>query len=110
MSRKPAVRFGQPLAEVPEPRVPSNTGRGAEHWAMVADHCTENPGVWHPVAIAQLTVERHRQAVGGINSRDLLAFRPAGFKAAFREGQLYVRYDAPADVEVPTPIRRRKSA
>lgn len=106
--KRPSVRFGTPVAEVPDTHVPTG-GRAAEHWQEVADHVTTAPGVWHPVTIGHLPVDRHRGVVTGINRSELIAFKAGGFRAAFREGQLFVRYDAPAVVEV-TRIGRRKSA
>ncbi len=106
--KKPSVRFGTPVPDIPEPLIPNGHG-GAEHWQQVADHCTANPSVWHPVTIGHLTADRHRQVVSGINGNttaQLLAFRDGGYRAAFREGQLYVRFDPAAEV---SPIRRKRA-
>lgn len=92
--KKPTVRFGTPTPTIPDAYIPGRT-QGAAHWQQVADHCTTTPSVWHPVTIGHLSADRHRGVTTSISQGELFAFRSGGYRAAFREGQLYVRYDLP---------------
>jgi hypothetical protein len=100
-NRKP--KFGAPVADLPETLGGPNRG-AAPYWTEVAQHVQSNPGVWHPVRLDHLTIKGHASAAQRINAatRDSAsktsknpAFLAPGYQAAFREGVLYVRYDAP---------------
>jgi len=100
---KPLVTFGEPVADLPEARPGGKPTGGAPHWVKIATHAKENPGAWHPVRIPHLTIAAHSGAVSNINatslgkSRQNAAFAEPGYRAAYREGTLYIRYDAPAE-------------
>lgn len=103
-ARKP--KFGKPIADLPETNGPENRGP-APYWIEVAEHVRSNAGQWHPVRLDHLTIKGHSSAAQRINaaSRNSAsktsknpAFSSPGFQAAFRDGVLYVRYDAPAKV------------
>lgn len=105
-NRKP--KFGQPVAELPEAIGGTNRG-AAPHWLETAAHVHANPGVWHPVRLDHLTIKGHASAGQRINAATRNspsktsknpAFAEPGYQAAFREGVLYVRYDAPAGAKV----------
>jgi hypothetical protein len=105
MSPKPiTVQIGQPLADLPEP-APKTTPPAA-HWMQIAEVCRQRPGMWLPVQIGSLTVNRHRQVPKEIRSGQLFAFREGRWDAACRNGQLYVRYLGEATV---TPISKAVS-
>ena len=98
---KTLVSFGDPVDELPDARHGGGARGGAPHWIKAAGYVKANPGQWHPVRIPSLTIKAHSGAVSNINasslgkSRQNLAFTEPGFRAAFREGTLYIRYDAP---------------
>ena len=93
-TKKAAVTFGAPTDTLP--RTLGVTTPPAAHWVKVAEHVKANPGVWCPVQIGHLTINAHKQASHTIRAKKLFSFREPGFDAAFRDGQLFVRYDAPA--------------
>lgn len=111
-TRKP--KFGRPVAEIPD-AIGGATRGPAQHWIDVAEHVRSNPGAWHPVRLDHLTIRGHASAAQRINAATRNAasktsknpaFAAPGYQAAFREGVLYVRYDAPAAVR---SIRTRKA-
>jgi hypothetical protein len=102
--RKTTVSFGKPVSDLPGSPIGGKRGP-SEHWLKVAEHVRSNPGEWHPITLGHLTVKGHAGAASSINaaSRNVgsktgknTAFMEPGFQAAFRDGRLYVRYDAPA--------------
>lgn len=102
MSPKPiTVQIGQPVADLPTPNATPTTPP-AEHWMKIAEVCRQNPGMWLPVRIGNLTVNRHRQVPGDIRRGNLYAFRDGRWDAKYRNDQLYVRYLGEATI---TPIK-----
>lgn len=98
------VQIGTPLDTLPSEA--SRTTPPARHWLKVAEHARTNEGHWLPVRVGHLTVDRHRQAAYDIRHRKIVAFRDAGFEAAFRDGTLYVRYVEPVQAAGVTRIKR----
>jgi len=114
-STKRKVQFLAPLDELPEARNGGPQNGPAAHWVEVAAHVKATPGVWHPVVIGHLTTKGHQSAASTINAATRnsdsktgknAAFTEPGYQAAYREGRLYVRYDAPQ----VTNIRKKRSA
>lgn len=100
VKKRSNVTIGEPVDELPNPDLPSNYGNFAPHWVKVGATCLQHEGKWTPVRIGHLSVDRHRQVVSEINGGKLAAFRNwPGFKAAYRDGQLYVRYDDPETMQ-----------
>lgn len=96
------VTIGQPVDSLPDAHLPSNSGNFAPHWVRVGAACLQHEGQWVPVRIGHLSVDRHRQVVSEINNGRLAAFRNwPGFKAAYRDNTLYVRYDDPESATDP---------
>lgn len=96
------VTIGAPIDTLPPAPGPSNAGNFAPHWVKVGAACLQHEGQWLPVRIGHLSVDRHRQVVSEINAGKLAAFRNwPGFKAAYRDNTLYVRYDDPETVTTP---------
>jgi len=100
-TRKP--KFGAPVAEIPEAN--AGVSRPAPYWIEVAEHVKANPGQWIPVRLDHLTPRGHASAVQRINAASRgqqsktsknAAFLEPGYEAAYRDGVMYVRYDAPA--------------
>lgn len=89
--------------ELPEPKTPGTSGPPA-HWVEVAATVKATPGQWHEVRFADMSDKAHQSAASGINAATRnsdsktgknRAFLAPGYTAAYREGRLYVRYDAP---------------
>lgn len=91
------VKIGAPLTELPDSNL-RNGPAPASHWLQVADACRANPGQWLPVTIGHLKVDRHRGVPSDISHGRLAAFRGGNFAGAFRNNQLYIRFDAVATV------------
>lgn len=94
------VKFGAPVDSIPEANLPRGHN-GAPHWNAIAAHVEASPGAWIPCTIPHLSLNAQRAGAAAINSasahgKGILAFRKPGFRAAFRENTLYVRYDTPA--------------
>lgn len=93
-----------PVDAIPEATSGAKSGP-ASYWVEVAEQCKANPGQPFAVRFDHLTPKGHASAASSINaaSRDSqsrtgknMAFAEPGFIAAYRDGVLYVRYDAPA--------------
>lgn len=103
---KNTVQFGAPVESLP--RGLGKTTPPASHWVKVADHVKANPGAWHPIQIGHLSINAHRQGAHLIRTQSLFSFREPGYDAAFRDGLLYVRYDAPAATTAPIAAAKKR--
>lgn len=101
-----------PVDSIPEAANGGNRGPAA-HWVEIAEQCKANPGVPYIVRFDDMSPKGHQSAASGINAASRnsqsktgknRAFAEPGYTAAYRDGVLYVRYDAPAKV---TQIQRR---
>lgn len=104
MSTKKAS-FGKPTTDLPERNPGRVTNGPAAYWVDVADHCRRNKGQWVPVTIGALSVDRHRQIPSNMRRGQLAAFRRGNWQSAYRNGQLYIRYDGEATTSSVVHIR-----
>ena len=108
--RAVTVVFGARHDELPG--VPARVGssKPSDHWQAIADGVKAVPGVWHEITLKGLGMETHRSAVARIknattgkpvpSTQSLASFTEPGFDAAWRDGVLLIRYDAPTAAKV----------
>jgi hypothetical protein len=93
--------------DLPEARNGAGQNGPAAHWVEVAEAAKERPGTWLIVRLDHLTRKGHQSAASTINAATRnsdsktgknAAFMEPGYQAAYREGELYVRYDQPTKV------------
>jgi len=97
-TKKRTVKIGTPVPELPESG--RGTNKPAAHWVKVAEAAKAHAGQWLPVQVGHLSVNRHREVPNSIKTGRLAAFAGGGFDAAFRDGTLYVKYEAPVALAV----------
>lgn len=104
ITTKRRPKFLGTVEDLPESGAFGGPRGAAPYWVEVATAVKAEPGVWHKVAFDHLTRQGHSSAVQRINaaSRDAdsktsknPAFTEPGYTAAYRDGAMYVRYDAP---------------
>ncbi|MDN5670055.1 MAG: hypothetical protein L0G87_16845, partial [Renibacterium salmoninarum] len=95
----PSLSFGEPAETLPEAQ---QKYPPAPHWAKVAKYCQAKPDAWHPVRLGHLTRDGHRTAAAAIRRHTYAAFRGPEWEAAYRDGELYVRYNTRATGSVST--------
>lgn len=97
---KATVQFGTPVDAIPGFSIPPK--QFSSHWLTVAAECRSHPNQWVPVRIGHLTLNRHRQVPADIRKGNLGPFRDGTWDAAFRDGQLYIRFVSPAELKAVT--------